>query len=113
MFDILRRFSPSVEEYSIDEAFIDLTGLRRIYRGSYESIAKIGSQHKKSSGLTTIRGRDIHLFLGNMPIEKVWGTGPNTSAYLKNSASSRRSIMRGRMRHLSKISLEAVSGNLA
>ena len=26
MFEILRRFSPDVEEYSIDEAFVDLTG---------------------------------------------------------------------------------------
>ena len=28
MFDIFRRFSPDVEEYSIDEAFVDLTGLQ-------------------------------------------------------------------------------------
>ena len=28
MFEILRRFSPDVEEYSIDEAFVDLTGLQ-------------------------------------------------------------------------------------
>jgi len=27
MFEILRRFSPDVEEYSIDEAFVYLTGL--------------------------------------------------------------------------------------
>lgn len=39
MFEILRRFSPDVEEYSIDEAFADLTGLRRTFHGSYESIA--------------------------------------------------------------------------
>ncbi len=31
MFGILRRFSPDVEEYSIDEAFVDLTGLRRSF----------------------------------------------------------------------------------
>ena len=40
MFEILRRFSPDVEEYSIDEAFVDLTGLRRSYHGPYESIAR-------------------------------------------------------------------------
>lgn len=40
MFEILRRFSPEVEEYSIDEAFVDLTGLRRIFRSSYSNIAK-------------------------------------------------------------------------
>ncbi|KAF0179952.1 MAG: DNA polymerase IV [Nitrospirae bacterium] len=109
MFDILRRFTPDVEEYSIDEAFIDLTGLRRTHHGSYGMIAekiqmtiaqelgitvaigislskvlaKIGSKHKKPAGLTIIRGRDIHLFLGKLPVEKVWGIGPNTAAYLR------------------------------
>src|SRR3972149_1813780 len=40
MFEILRCFSPDVEEYSIDEAFVDLTGLRRSFHGSYEMIAE-------------------------------------------------------------------------
>ena len=109
MFEILRRFSPDVEEYSIDEAFVDLTGLRRSFHGSYESIAqkmqetverelgitvsvgvslskvlaKIGSKHKKPHGLTMIPGRDIHLYLGRLPAEKVWGIGPNTAAFLR------------------------------
>ena len=108
MFEILRRFSPDVEEYSIDEAFVDLTGLRRTYHGPYESIArqmqetveqelgitvsvgvslskvlaKIGSKHRKPHGLTMIPGRDIHLFLKNLSVEKVWGIGPNTAAFL-------------------------------
>lgn len=108
MFEILRRFTPDVEEYSIDEAFADLTGLRRTYHGSYGMIAekiqqatekelgftvsiglsltkvlaKIGSKHKKPHGLTVIAGRDIHLYLETLPIEKVWGIGANTSAYL-------------------------------
>ncbi len=108
MFEILRRFSPDVEEYSIDEAFVDLTGLRRSFHGSYESIArkmqeaigqelglsvsvgvslskvlaKIGSKHKKPHGLTMIPGREIHLFLEKLPVEKVWGIGPNTAAFL-------------------------------
>lgn len=29
---VLKRFSPKVEVYSIDEAFIDLTGLERLYK---------------------------------------------------------------------------------
>src|SRR4030065_2162345 len=45
MFDILRRFSPDVEEYSVDEAFVDLTGLRRSFRGSY---GMIGQKMQKS-----------------------------------------------------------------
>jgi DNA polymerase-4/DNA polymerase V len=109
MFDILRRFTPDIEEYSIDEGFLDLTGLRRALHGSYGEIAekmqqavaqelgitvsvgvsvskvlaKIGSKNKKPAGLTIIRGRDIHLYLEKLPIEKVWGIGPNTSAYLR------------------------------
>jgi DNA polymerase-4/DNA polymerase V len=108
MFGIFRRFSPDVEEYSIDEAFVDLTGLRRSFHGPYAMIAgkmqetvekelgitvsigvslskvlaKIGSKHRKPRGLTVIPGRDIHLYLENLPIEKVWGIGPNTAAFL-------------------------------
>ena len=108
MFEILRRFSPDVEEYSIDEAFVDLTGLRRSFHGSYESIAekmrktietelgitvsaglslskvlaKIGSKHNKPNGFTAIPGREIHLYLEKLPVEKVWGIGSNTAAFL-------------------------------
>ncbi len=107
MFEIMRRFTPMVEEYSIDEAFCDITGLRRPLRGSYESIAlrmkesierelgltvsvglsstktlaKVGSKWKKPSGFTAIRGRHIHKFLGQLPPEKIWGIGPATAAY--------------------------------
>jgi len=108
MFEILRRFSPDVEEYSIDEAFVDLTGLRRSYHGPYGMIAKkmqetvetelgftvsvgvsltkvlakIGSKHNKPHGLTIIPGRDIHRYLKDLPLEKVWGIGLNTAAFL-------------------------------
>ena len=109
MFEILRRFSPDVEEYSIDEAFVDLTGLRRSFHGPYGMIAqrmqetvqqelglsvsvglslskvlaKIGSKHNKPHGITLIPGREIHQFLERLPVEKVWGIGPNTAAYLR------------------------------
>ena len=35
MFEIMRRFTPVVEEYSIDEGFADITGLRRLHHMSY------------------------------------------------------------------------------
>src|SRR5437667_7069089 len=38
-FAIVRRYTPDVEEYSIDECFADLTGLRRPLRMSYLQIA--------------------------------------------------------------------------
>ena len=40
MFDIMRQFTPMVEEYSVDEAFADLTGMRGLHRASYEEIAQ-------------------------------------------------------------------------
>ncbi|MBA4372702.1 MAG: DNA polymerase IV [Thermodesulfovibrio sp.] len=108
MFEILRRFSPDVEEYSIDEAFVDLTGLRRSFHGPYSMIAeqmqtaveqelgitvsvgvslskvlaKVGSKHKKPHGLTMIPGREIHQYLQGLPAGKIWGIGPNTAAFL-------------------------------
>jgi DNA polymerase-4/DNA polymerase V len=45
-------------------------------------LAKIGSKHRKPHGITMIPGREIHLFLEKLPVEKVWGIGPNTAAYL-------------------------------
>lgn len=109
LFEILRRFSPQVEEYSIDEAFVDITGLRRLYHCPYEEIgrkiqeavhkelgitvsigisltkvlAKIASRHRKPAGLTAIPGREIHLYLKDLPVSEIWGIGPNTSAYLE------------------------------
>jgi DNA polymerase IV len=40
LFAIVRRFTPDVEEYSIDECFADLTGLRRPLRRSYLTMAE-------------------------------------------------------------------------
>jgi DNA polymerase IV len=39
-FAIVRRYTPEVEAYSIDECFCDLTGLRRPLRMSYLQIAE-------------------------------------------------------------------------
>src|SRR3989344_7854105 len=39
-FNIVRRFTPEVEEYSIDECFADLTGLQRPLRLSYARVAE-------------------------------------------------------------------------
>jgi DNA polymerase-4/DNA polymerase V len=46
-------------------------------------VAKIASKWQKPSGLTAIPGRELHRFLEKLPIEKVWGIGPNTTALLQ------------------------------
>jgi len=108
MFNIIRRYTPDVEEYSIDEAFADLTGMRRALRASYETIAdrirreiikelgitvsaglsltkvlaKAASKHRKPDGFTAIPGRAIASYLTDLPVGKLWGIGPATTSYL-------------------------------
>lgn len=40
VMSILKQFSPMVEVYSIDEAFVDLTGLSKLYKKNYYDLAK-------------------------------------------------------------------------
>ena len=108
MFSVMRQFTDQVEEYSIDEAFADITGMRRALRSSYETIAinmkkkidcelgltvtvglsltkvlaKVASKHQKPNGATIIPGRSIASYLQDLPVEKIWGIGPATASYL-------------------------------
>jgi DNA polymerase-4/DNA polymerase V len=109
MFNIIRRFTPQVEEYSIDEAFADITGMRRVHHASYDTItlrikseiqrelgitvsaglsltkvlAKVASKHNKPDGFTAIPGRLIARYLKDLPVEKIWGIGHATASYLE------------------------------
>jgi nucleotidyltransferase/DNA polymerase involved in DNA repair len=108
MYEIVRRYTPTIEEYSIDECFAELTGLRRKLRMSYpqiaerikreleielgitfslglsatKTLAKIGSKWQKPRGLTLLPLKTKDQFLARTTTEKVWGIGPNTAAYL-------------------------------
>lgn len=112
MFSIMRRFTPDVEEYGIDEGFADLTGLRASYHCSYPQLAqrmklsiqsdlgitvsvglahskvlaKLGSKWKKPDGLTVIATNQEEQFLRATPTINVWGIGHNTTAYLAKYA---------------------------
>lgn len=109
MFAIMRRYTPAVEEYSIDEGFADVTGLCRMHRCSYEemarrmkeeiqreldltvsvgvsvskSVAKLASKYRKPDGLTVVRGQVLHLFLERTPLSAVWGLGRQSNALLQ------------------------------
>ena len=108
MFSIVRRHTALVEEYSIDECFAEITGLRRPRRMSYAAIAahikqdleralgltfsvglapskvvaKIASKWQKPAGLTVISGKQLPQYLAKLAVGKVWGIGPQTAAYL-------------------------------
>ena len=52
-YTIVRRYTPEIEEYGIDECFADITGLRRPLRMSYPKIAeKIKEDLDKELGFT-------------------------------------------------------------
>lgn len=108
MFGIVRHFCPVVEEYSIDEGFMDITGLRRPLNSTYKQIAlniqtkiynelglpisvgvsltktlsKLASGFVKPMGVTLISGQNIESYLAKTPLIKVWGIGPSTTSYL-------------------------------
>jgi DNA polymerase-4/DNA polymerase V len=110
MYAIVRRYTSLVEEYGIDECFAEITGLRRPLRKSYAEIAamikddlerelgmtfsiglapskvtaKIGSKWNKPSGLVVMPGTKLHLFLKDLPVEKVWGIGEQTTAHMRS-----------------------------
>jgi DNA polymerase-4/DNA polymerase V len=109
MFNIVRRYADDIEEYSIDECFADLTGLEPLLKMTYKQIAerikqeintelnlsvsvglaptkvlaKVASKWVKPNGLTIINSDTANTFLAKTPIEKIWGIGPKTSAFLK------------------------------
>lgn len=108
MFEIVRRYTDEVEEYSIDECFADITGTEQINGKSYSEIAqaikyeldtelgmtfsiglgvnkvtaKIGSKWKKPNGLTLIPINSLTDFYKELPVEKLWGIGEQTRAKL-------------------------------
>ena len=109
MFAIMREYTPIVEEYSIDEAFADVTGMRRCLHKSYKdiglamqtdiekdlditvsvgvsltkSLAKLCSKFRKPHGLTCVKGHYIHILLERTNISDVWGIGRNTTSFLQ------------------------------
>jgi len=102
-------FSPTVEPLSMDEAFLDLTGMEYLYPditdvprqikarikgelnltasagvATNKFLAKLASDLKKPDGLVIIRpGEEIDL-LAPMSVKKLWGVGNATARILKN-----------------------------
>ncbi len=103
IFQILGTITPIVEPVSVDEAYLDLTGLekllgspedigreikRRILDGTglrasvgigpNRLIAKLGSEHRKPDGLMVVRPDEVLDFLAPMPVANLRGVGRRT-----------------------------------
>ncbi len=100
VMEILSTISPVVEPVSVDEAFLDITGLERLF-GSPEQIgllakdriasqlhltasvgiggnrllAKLASDFRKPDGLTIVRPDEVQSFLDALPVAKLSGVG--------------------------------------
>ncbi|MGZ8629177.1 MAG: Y-family DNA polymerase, partial [Actinomycetota bacterium] len=104
LFEVFRRTTPFVEGLSIDEAFLDVGGLRRISgtpteiavrlrRDCLESVglpvsvgvartkflAKVASAVAKPDGLLVVPPDGELDFLHPLPVERLWGVGPVTA----------------------------------
>ncbi len=113
VMEVLKSFSPKVEIYSIDEAFVDLTGLERLYKKNYleiaqmirqevkekvdipvsiglsssKSLAKLASDKAKKldEGVFLIGSRKIIPVLEKTSIDEIWGIGKNLSSLFRKN----------------------------
>ncbi|OLN25739.1 DNA polymerase IV [Desulfosporosinus metallidurans] len=67
--DILREYSPLVEQYSIDEYFMDFTNMGRLYTDPVETAYKIKDRIKEELGFTVNIGISTNKILAKMASE--------------------------------------------
>ncbi|MFV2062373.1 MAG: DNA polymerase IV [Chloroflexota bacterium] len=107
VMEILRRFTPVVEQISIDEAFLDVAGsealhgspvkIARSIKTTIDSelrlvasvgvaasrlVAKVASDLEKPDGLVVVEPGNEAAFLAPLPIARLWGVGARTAAGL-------------------------------
>lgn len=105
---ILEAVSPLVEQVSIDEAFVDLTGTERLHGDCIQVarkikeriwaeacltcsigiapnkfLAKIASDLQKPDGLTIVPEEEVQSFLKDLPVGKLPGVGPKSEEALR------------------------------
>ena len=109
VFKIFNDFTPLVEGLSVDEAFLDVTSVQRLFGSPVEiaqqikqriaseigitcsigiatnkSLAKIASEEKKPNGLFEVphEQQAMLTWLGRKPLKVLWGVGPKCAEAL-------------------------------
>jgi len=107
VFEVFRDTAPTVEGISIDEAFLDVSGLERISGtppeiaarlrrrvreqaglpitvgvATTKHVAKVASAAAKPDGLLVVPVGGELAFLHPLPVERLWGVGPATARRL-------------------------------
>jgi len=100
---VFRQYTPKVEQISVDEAFLDVTGCRGLFGSAVDIagmirrrvreeigltvsagvagcklVAKIASDLNKPDGLTIVPHGHEAEFLAPLPIKRLWGVGKKT-----------------------------------
>lgn len=113
MMAIFRDITPVVEQVSVDEAFLDVTGSVRRLGGPLEIgalirrrirdelglpasvgiarnkfVAKVASTRAKPDGLLRIAPEDTVAFLHTLPVAALWGVGAKTGEVLARAGIS-------------------------
>lgn len=110
MMNLISSYSDKVDVYSIDEAFLDITGLDKVLKLSFKEIAikikqdieshigvsvsvgianskvlaKLATHKAKNkNGIYVIESNNIKDELQNIPVEEVWGVGKNIARSLR------------------------------
>lgn len=108
IMQIFRDISPLVEPLSVDEAFIDVTGAKRLLGTGREIgalirkrveesqgitcsvgiattkfVAKLASSRCKPNGMLEIASDRVLEFLHPLPVSAIWGVGPKTNEELQ------------------------------
>ncbi len=107
IIEIMRQFTPLVEVFSIDEAFLDVTGSFRLFESAEriaylvkaeirhhfgltcsigiapnKLLAKLASDMQKPDGLTVIRPDEVARVLDRVPVKDLCGVGGKTARQL-------------------------------
>ncbi len=103
LMDVLSEFSPTLEQVSVDEAFMDMTGTEGLFGDAEESgrklkaaiarnlgltasvgvaenkfLAKLASDAKKPDGIVVVKPGEAQAFLDPMSVDRLWGVGKKT-----------------------------------
>ncbi len=106
--EVIRQFSPDVEQYSIDEAWVDMTGTRRLYGdprvaaekmreriyqelgftvnigvSSNKLLAKMAGDFEKPNKVHTLFPEEIESKMWPLPVRDLFLVGPATEKKLK------------------------------
>ena len=119
VMSIIRAFAPGFLQVSVDEAFLDLTGMERIYPlpgkaaralkemilsqtgltasigvASSRFIAKLASDYRKPDGLTIVPPGKEEAFVDKVGLGKLWGIGDSTLSALRRRGITTASALR-------------------